>query len=62
MKFKVGDKVRVINEEEEFPTLVGLTGEITEVDADDIWGFPYSVYLDKENDHYWFSEEDIELV
>lgn len=58
MKFKVGDKVRVIKEGSHAQN-IGDTGII---DGRDTCDNTYLVKMDKDNDTWWFENSEIELI
>lgn len=53
MRFKVGDKVRVVRTDDGGAEFVGTVGTIT--DVDDLWEYPYSIGMTP--DTLWREEE-----
>ena len=61
-KFKIGDRVRIVKEWDDFveecnPT-IGDTGIIKEIDEDG----KVKVFLDSDNDWWWYKSDAIELI
>ena len=71
MKFKVGDKVKVIKQQEgleDYQTPIGSVGEVLEVDGSDEHGLAYLVKsssfrgrYDINIDTWWLEEDNLEL-
>ena len=65
MKFKVGDKVKVVKQQEgleDYQVPVGSVGEVLEVDGSDTVGLAYFVKSSSFKDTWWFEEDNLELV
>ena len=72
MKFKVGDKVKVVKQQEgleDYQIPVGSVGEVLEVDGSDTVGLAYFVKSSSfmggcgvNRDTWWFEEDNLELV
>ena len=72
MKFKVGDKVKVVKQQEglaDYQIPVGSVGEVLEVDGSDTVGLAYFVKsssfrggCDLNKDTWWFEEDSLELL
>ena len=72
MKFKVGDKVKVVKQQEgleDYQIPVGSVGEVLEVDGSDTVGLAYFVKSSSfrggygiNKDTWWFEEDNLELL
>ena len=72
MKFKVGDKVKVVKQQEgleDYQIPVGSVGEVLEVDGGDTVGLSYFVKSSSfrggygiNKDTWWFEEDNLELL
>ena len=72
MKFKVGDKVKVVKQQdglEDYQTPIGSVGEVLKVGISDTVGLAYSVKsssfrggYDIDRDTWWFEEGNLELL
>ena len=72
MKFKVGDKVKLVKQQaglEDYEAPIGSVGKILEVDCGDEDGLTYFVESNsfkggwgENKDAWWFKEDDLELL
>lgn len=72
MKFKVGDKVKVVKQQEgleDYQIPIGSVGEVLEVDGSDTVGLAYFVKSSSfrggysiNKDIWWFEEDNLELI
>lgn len=59
MKFKIGDRVKVINDTELFNTVIGDTGVVIDIFNGD---YPYCVRNDRNNKEEWVLESQIKII
>lgn len=62
MKFKVGDKVKVTNPDEDYERYQDRVGKVAEVDPEDKYTTYKVVFSEGENDDDYFHDEELTLI
>jgi hypothetical protein len=60
MKYKLGDRVKIVNAGNDVEPWLGLVGTV--VGTCEGWGFPYNVVFEKNGDETEFKEEELEVI